>query len=327
MKKTMFCKIIILSFLITSGCDKESELPALHGPYLGQDPPGMQREIFAPGLISTGYEEHGVSFTPDGKELFWRMMGPPHGMTLTMKELNGGWTAPEVAGFSGNYDGKCSLSPDGNKILISWSAPPSGNGPALDHWTIWVISRSGNGWGKPEKIPDLRGACPTIANNGNIYFFKRAENNKGDIYYSRYTDGGYSKAERLPAPVNTEHWENDPYIAPDESYIIFQSFRPGSNGYGDLYVSYRKNDGIWTEPQNLGEGVNSKESGEGCPWVTPDGKYLFFSSMERTLPRYSNPPLTLARKLEILGQPGHGSEDVFWVSAKIIEGLRPDELK
>jgi hypothetical protein len=77
----------------------------------------------------------------------------------------------------------------------------------------------------------------------------------------------------------------------------------------------------------MGRGVNTKESGEACPNVSSDGKYFFFSSMCRTLPSYSETPITLEEKLNVLNQPGHGSEDVFWVDAKIIEELKPDELR
>ncbi|MFC2141335.1 hypothetical protein ACFLR7_00190 [Acidobacteriota bacterium] len=138
-------------------------------------------------------------------------------------------------------------------------------------------------------------------------------------------NGKYGEAQKIEAPISTEYWENDPYVAPDESYLIFQSTRPGTLGRGDLFISYRMEEGGWTEPKNLGKGINTKESGEGCPWVTPDGKYLFFSSGTWTLPNYSTVPLTLKKKIEILSQPGHGSEDVFWVDAKIIEDLKPKD--
>ena len=292
------------------------------GPYLGQKPPGLKREIFAPGLVSTGYNEHGVSFTPGGTEIFYRLLGPPHGVVLTMKEENGSWTSPQVASFSGKYDGKCSLSPDGKTLLISSSSPPSGQGPALDYWTIWIIERTPSGWGKAQNLPYLKGAYPTMSNRRAIYFYARGENNKGDIYCSKYENGQYSKAQKVGAPISTEHWENDPYIAPDESYLIFQSDRPGELGNGDLFISFRLKNGEWSEPKNLGDGVNTKESGEACPWVTPDGKYMFFSGMIRTLPNYSDVPITLERKLEVLNQPGHGSEDVFWVRADFIEKLK-----
>jgi len=324
MKKLFFLFIYFL-FIIGSIAQEKIDCLVLHGPYLGQKPPGLQREIFAPGIISTGYNEHGVTFTPNGKEVFFRLLGPPHGIILTMKEVHGSWTSPKVALFSGRYDGKCTLSPDGNSIIMSSSRPPSGFGPALEYWTIWKINRTSSGWGKPQNFPHLRGAYPTITNNGTIYFYARSENKKGDIFRSELKNGEYSAPAKVKAPISTQYWENDPYIAPDESYLVFQSDRPGTFGEGDLFVSFRLKNGEWSEPQNLGKGVNSSESGEGCPIVTPDGKYLFFSSMQRTLPYYSDAPLTLEEKIKILNQPGHGSEDVFWVSAEVIERLKPNE--
>ena len=165
-----------------------------------------------------------------------------------------------------------------------------------------------------------------MSNKGNIYFYARV-GNQGDIFMSEYKDGKYGGAIKVEAPISTEYWENDPYIAPDESYLIFQTDRPGTFGEGDLFISYRLKNGKWSEPRNMGKGVNTKESGEGCPMVSPDGKYMFFSSMCRKLPYYSKVPITYKEKIKILNKPGHGSEDVFWVSAKIIEKLKPKELR
>ena len=65
-----------------------------------------------------------------------------------------------------------------------------------------------------------------------------------------------------------------PYIAPDESYVIFDGIRPSGYGDCDLYISFNKN-GIWTEAYNLGSKINS-EMCEMTPSVSPDGKHLFF---------------------------------------------------
>ena len=50
---------------------KPDEFPALQGPYLGQKPPGMTPEIFAPGIVSTAEFEFAGTFSPDGKEYFF----------------------------------------------------------------------------------------------------------------------------------------------------------------------------------------------------------------------------------------------------------------
>ena len=167
--------IVLAGFIIIGRCAKQNDFPVLKGLYLGQKPPGMQRIIFAPGIVSTGYNEHAVSFTPDGNEIFYRLMGPPHGVVLTMREEKGTWTPPRVASFSGKYDGKCSLSPDGNTLLISCGSPPSGEGPPLDYWTIWIIKRTHSGWGNPQNLSHLRGAYPTMSNRGTIYFYARGK--------------------------------------------------------------------------------------------------------------------------------------------------------
>jgi hypothetical protein len=71
--------------------------------------------------------------------------------------------------------------------------------------------------------------------------------------------------------------DGDPYISPNEDYLIFLSVdRSGGYGQGDLYISYKKENGSWTNPKNLGSKVNTDEFEFG-PSVTPDGKYFQFS--------------------------------------------------
>jgi Tol biopolymer transport system component len=90
-----------------------------------------------------------------------------------------------------------------------------------------------------------------------------------------------------------------PYVDPDDSYIIFSSNREGEFGEGDLYISFHnKSSGTWSEPVNMGGNINTRAQ-ERFPSVSPDGKYLFFT-------RWT---------------PDH-NQDVYWVSAGIIEKLR-----
>ena len=69
-------------------------------------------------------------------------------------------------------------------------------------------------------------------------------------------------------------WTCCPFIAPDESYIIYDSPRDSGFGWVDLYISFNKN-GNWTKSYNLGPKVNTKY-GEGLATVSPDEKFLFF---------------------------------------------------
>ena len=335
---------IILTIGVTiflTACDtqknesKDSDFPILRGPYLGQNPPAMQAEIFAPNIISTSHEEHICSFTPDGKEVYFRIMGPPRGGIYFMKEENGRWTKPEFASFLGNYDTNCALSPDGDKMVFSSGMPHDRKGKSLDHWEIWIVERVENDWGDPINLGppinsmEYSSVCPSIANSGNIYFYsatKPGGYGEGDLWMSEFKNGEYLDPVNLGAPINTEFWENDPFIAPDESYLIFQSDREGDHEFGDLFISYKNKDGKWIKPINMGENVNASYSGEGCPMVSPDGKYLFFSGMKINYNKFIDEPVSYTDKMRILNNPGNGSEDIFWIDAKIIEKLRPNNL-
>ena len=97
----------------------------------------------------------------------------------------------------------------------------------------------------------------------------------------------------LVAGINSDQKDHDPYVASDESFLIFTSERAGGKGGKDLYISYRRADGSWRVPQNMAA-INTRGN-EWCPMMSPDGRYLFFTRRG----------------------------DIHWVDASIIEALRP----
>lgn len=123
-----------------------------------------------------------------------------------------------------------------------------------------------------------------MTRTGTVYYSARYDRGLGssDIYRSRWQNGAYAAPELLPEPVNSKGPEFDPYIAPDESFIIFAGIRPAAPESVDLYISFRSpgadgQSGTWTEPISMGERVNS-DAFEFCPIVSPDGQYFFFTS-------------------------------------------------
>lgn len=71
--------------------------------------------------------------------------------------------------------------------------------------------------------------------------------------------------------------EGDIYVSPDESYIIHVAAgRPDGLGDGDLYISFKGDDGEWGPGVNMGPTINTAGI-DYCPMVTPDGKYFFFT--------------------------------------------------
>jgi Tol biopolymer transport system component len=125
--------------------------------------------------------------------------------------------------------------------------------------------------------------------------------------------------------VNSDIDEIDPFIAPDESYIIFLRRDRENSSNTDLFISFRKNDGSWTKAKNMGEPINSNAL-EICPSISPDGKYFFFTSYRSFHKSYSEVPLTYEKKIRILDSPGNGLGDIYWVDARIIEELRPKDF-
>jgi len=309
----------------------KSDSPPLKGPYLGQTPPGMTPEMFAPGIVSTGAWEYGTAFSPDGKEFYYAVSGAPYDVIVGMKEVDGVWTFPEVVSFSGRYsEHDMNFSPDGNRLFFNSRRPLTGQGEPREDEDLWFVTRTDDGWSKPQNLGSPVNTpgdeCYAfITSDGTMYFHRYEKDGKpdADIFMAKSIDGRFQEPERLGPEINSQYDEWDPYIAPDESYIIFSSVRrPGGVGVVDMYISFRIDDGSWTHAKNMGEGLNSKGS-ENCAMVTPDGKYLFFLSTRRTHPPFSETPITFEQKISILNGPGNGLADIYWVDARVIEFFRP----
>ncbi|RYZ68694.1 MAG: hypothetical protein EOP09_09100 [Proteobacteria bacterium] len=132
---------------------------------------------------------------------------------------------------------------------------------------------------------------PTAANNGqwgvgqdnhgNIYFMKENEDGKGksDLYVSEFKNGNYQTPRNIGLPINTTERESNPFISPDEDYLLYFSSDPAGFGDVDLYISFQKK-GKWTTPKNLGSPINSHLA-EFCPFVHTKEKRLYFSRQEK----------------------------------------------
>ena len=296
------------------GCLPPDGAPSakLTGAYLGQQPPGTTPELFAPGVVSTCKEHSAAMFTPDGKEMYFGRMFPAE--ILVMRQVDGGWTEPEVVSFSGEWgDLYPFLSADGRRIVFSSERPDApGAGAGRGQLHLWQTHRTESGWSKPTRIslglsPGTRLGCPSLDSDGKLFFSRRNDSASSDLYVASRQGDGHGMPRNLGRVVNSDQSEFSAFVAPNGSYLLFSSFR-GSLGMSDLFVSFRAEDGSWTQPKNLGPKVNSGGKDE-YPYVSPDGKYLFFNS---------NRPSSLYGK-SIPDGPGN----MYWVSASVIEALRP----
>jgi len=288
----------IIDLLISNGADTgPGKFPVLKGEYLGQKKPGLTPKIFAPGIVSKkDYFDMASTFSPDGKEFYFtrRQTGEAENRIYYMKLKNGVWTEPQLAPFSYDcFEFEPIISPDGQKLFYGSKRPLPGK-PELNRQSdIWVVDKTESGWSEPHHHgPGMM--YISVTNDGSLYFTGEGYS----ILKSRYVNGKYLEPEKVGNPENNIHPGAHSYIAPDESYIIFDSRgRPGGYGDNDLYISFRNEDETWSKARNMGDKINSKDS-EMAANVSPDGRYLFFMSKRSGVP------------------------NIYWVNTKIIEELK-----
>lgn len=305
-----------------------SSIDRLKGDYLGQTPPGSDPEVFAPGIVSRGFHELGLAIAPDQSEIFYITSDRQysHYVIITVKREDEVWGEPEVAPFSGDHsDYALAFSPDGRRLYFSSKRPvPGTDGPSEFH-NIWRVEKADRAWSEPIFCQDLsfEGASqvnPSFAKDGTVYYQISRPGTGGDLYYARISDGAYSGPIKLEAPISTEHNEGRPFISPDEDRLLFHSDRPGGSGSMDIYISFKQEDGSWGEPMNLGEPVNSEVSDFG-PYLSPDGKYLFFSSY-RGLSAEQLERKSYRELMGLYGSPKNGYATLYWVDARVLERIK-----
>lgn len=283
--------------LLAIGTATAGEFPKLAGPYVGQPPPGLEAEIFAPELISlTGRYEYAVSFAPGGERLVFTVQ-PAEGpvQVLQTRVHDGFWTEPEAVSLSGGarkHEMEAFFAPDGGRVYFA----PYDEG--LDV-RIWQVEYSGEKWIDPSPlagpISEAPAFFPTSSANGAIYYTNIAERKP---YRARRGADGSWEGEALGLAFG-----GHTFVAPDESFVLVDARAEDSRGKADIYVAFARPDGGWTTPVNLGDGVNSEFS-ETCPSLSDDGRYLFFS-------RYNEPD---------------DVSQIYWVDSGVVETARQRQL-
>lgn len=285
--------VALLLALMTISCKSysDSEYPGLKGPYLGQEPPGLTPRVFAPGIVSTEGWEYGGTFSPDLKEYYFirevDVETEPRQEFVVFQYRDNQWSETVIS----PRVGQPFISPDGNTMYLGRR----------------YKERTEAGWSEITNLGPPVGELPimrlTVSSRGTYFFDEPGmPNGDGLIRFSRSIDGVYEEPKPLSKEINTGTFNAHPFIAPDESYIIWDGRRDMGFGSSDLYVSFRKPDGSWDEAINLGEEINT-EAWEAAASVTPDGRYLFFNRNT--------------------GSENFENVDIFWVDAQLIEDLRP----
>jgi len=265
--------------------------------YFGQTPPGNIPQMFAPGLVSIpNRNEAVITFSPDGTSVFFyieKYPQPGNPYTLYATYTNNHWTTPDTIPFTmGRLTGEPFFAYNGNRVYMFATN-------AVNHAGIRDLSYSekqGAIWSDPISMGNPPNSednqyHPCIVGDTSVYFSSYA----GDVCRCQYNNGAYQNRVILPVPVNhigAQTW-GDPYVSPDESYMIIKSIRAEGYGQNDLYISYKKTDGAWTNPKNLGNIINTPND-ETSGDITPDGLYMTYGS----------------------------NKDLFWVSTSFIDSLK-----
>ncbi|MCK8521043.1 ankyrin repeat domain-containing protein [Aquimarina sp. D1M17] len=300
----------IYTLLVSLGANKDKvRNMTLKGSYMGQEPPGTSAKLFAPNFISTEESEFGSVFNKDGTVFYFGVDVNGKNEIRYSTKVNDTWSKPQIFlshetyGYNDPF-----LSNDENRLYFISNSALDGEGDPKDI-DIWYVEKRNGKWSEPINAGTNINSGGneyyiSFTNDGTMYFSSNGNaspENKGsnyDIYYSKFNNGTFQKSVALGAAINSTAYEADVCIAPDESYIIFCSTRENSIGQGDLYISFKKEDATWTKSVNMGPEVNTKNY-EYCPFITKDGKYLFYTS----------------------------NQDIYWISTEIIKQLKKKNLE
>jgi hypothetical protein len=271
--RLVFLSVMVMSILCTSVNAQTNFLDSPDA-YLAQTPPSETPKIFAPGMLAdSGIVLGRVAFSKDGKEFYY-------GFARHWFDFNGTGVKEII------FDGKKWNKP--NVLVEALSNPTfSIDGTKLyfggNNSDVWQSDKEGSGWGKPILFLDKQyGLYNFMPTTSGVFYVGSNANQGSKNDYSTYDfctlniATGDTVIKSLGAPLNTTAFDGDFYIAPDESYIII-SAKETKTYECELWISFRKADKTWTTPESLGPKINEGLAHRFGQYVSPDGKYLFYT--------------------------------------------------
>jgi len=259
--------------------------------YFGLKPPTDAPEIFALGIVSCAGDrlrECSISFWPDGLRCFFARFGDgiPDHTVFESHWTAEGWASPAPSLLFPDVACEPSLSPDGERIFYAPPNPHAGHGSHVLH----MLEREVSGWSAPR--PLFPGLYASADLEGTLYYTTFRQN-KDHIAYRLPDGGGYGEEWLVQANVyDPRHEDAHPCIAPDGSYLLFDSSTRPRSGACRLYVTFRMEDATWTEPVNMGPVLGDLPA--ALARLSPDGRALFFSA----------------------------NGEIYWIDASVVETLR-----
>ena len=184
------------------------------------------------------------------------------------------------------------LSPDGKTLYFSRRNHPENMGGVTDKEDIWYSELGADGkWSLAKNMgpkfnnenPNFINAVSATPDGKSVIILlgnKYQENGKmvAGVSVSDNLNGNWSN----PMPLNIENDYNfnekaNYFMANTRKALLMSVERDDSRGDRDLYVSFQKNDSLWTAPLNLGDIINTAGE-ESAPFLASDNVTLYFSS-------------------------------------------------
>ncbi|PCJ94744.1 MAG: hypothetical protein COA50_10125 [Flavobacteriaceae bacterium] len=280
---------IVLFYSCDSKKSEESNSSIEENIYFGYKPPGLTPEIFIPKKNTSQDWKLGNEDSLDMQEFYFTYSRNDPFQSAVIVYRNEG-NSYRVNKYSFKHN------PGNSNILYSRHN---------------YIERTDSGWSKIKSLgpmfdrKDWGIMVLSVSSKGTFVFDDYKSNDV--IRISRVIDGKREEPKLLSKHINSGKWTAHPFIAPDESFLIWGSEREDGYGLSDNYISFQQQDGSWGPAINMGDKINSELVENGAR-LTPDGKYLLFGRSEE--------------KVREDGST-YWETTKYWVDAKIIEQLRP----
>jgi len=249
---------------------------------------------FLPEIISEFPNVRDVSISYDENEVYFSVQSYFSELSaiVVIKKENNRWSKPKIVSFSGQFhDIEPFLTPNSLKLYFASNRPLNTSEVKTKDFDIWYVERKTleSEWSEPINLGEPINTSgnefyPSISSSNNLYFTSDGTVSKGkdDIYFSKFENGKFSSPVSLDSTINTEGYEFNAFVSPDESFLIFTGYnRKDGFGSGDLYISYKDEDENWQMAENMGATINSDKM-DYCPFVNLNSNTLYFTSKRNT---------------------------------------------
>ncbi|WP_440120581.1 TolB family protein [Tenacibaculum sp. Ill] len=279
-------------------------------------------ELFLPELFNGLPNVRDFSMSKNQDEFYFTVESylKEYSFIAYSKKVNGEWKKPEVVSFSGQYkDLEPFLSPDGLKLFFASNRNNNDSGEVKKDMDIWYVTRKSfsDNWSKPISVGPIINTSanefyPSVTEKGDLFFTAEYENSKGkeDIYVSRLVNGKYTASVPLGSGVNSDKYEFNAFVAPDESFIIFTSYgRKDDLGRGDLYLSKKGNNNEWLPAKHL-TNLNSKKL-DYCPFVDLTNNKIYYTTSKSAITSKLNEKKSFEEIIDFIKNAPNGLSRIY----------------